>query len=77
MGAIVGVVIGYSLGTRAGTEGWTEVKDAWNVIRTSPEVKDLVSGGFSIARELLGRGSGFLAGALAGSEAGTKLRSAA
>ena len=57
MGAIIGVLLGYWLGTRAGPEGWTEVEDAWRVIVTSDEVRDLVGGGIAIARELLGRTS--------------------
>ena len=77
MGVIIGVVIGYALGTRAGEEGWTEFKEAWKVITTSEEVRDLVSAGFSVSRELLGRGSGLLAGALSGSEPGAALRRAA
>jgi hypothetical protein len=77
VGAIVGVVIGYVLGTRAGEQGWVELKEALKVISASEEVRDLVTGGFSITRELLGRGSGFLAGALGASEAGSKLRRAA
>jgi hypothetical protein len=76
MGAIVGVVIGYALGTRAGEEGWAEFRDAWKVISTSEEARDLLSGGFSIARGLIGRGSEILAGRL-GPETGTTLRSVA
>jgi hypothetical protein len=64
MGTLVGVVIGYALGTRAGEQGWTEFYDAWKVISSSDEVRDLISGGFSVAKDLLGRGREFLAGAL-------------
>ncbi|MGH9016515.1 MAG: hypothetical protein ACRDY1_02090 [Acidimicrobiales bacterium] len=61
MGAIIGVLIGYLLGVRAGDEGWAEFRESWRVITTSAEVRDLISGGLSIARELAGRGSEVLA----------------
>jgi hypothetical protein len=57
MGVIVGVVVGYAFGARAGEKGWSEVSEAWKVIRSSDEVRDLVFGGFSVARDLL-KGSG-------------------
>jgi hypothetical protein len=77
MGVIVGVVVGYALGTRAGEAGWAEFKDAWKVISSSEEVRDLVSAGFSVSRDLLGRATELLSGALSGSESGAKLRRAA
>jgi hypothetical protein len=61
MGAIVGVVIGYVLGTRAGEKGWDELREAWHTISTSDEVRDLVSGGLSMAGDLVRRGSALLA----------------
>ncbi|MGH9056206.1 MAG: hypothetical protein ACRDYY_10165 [Acidimicrobiales bacterium] len=61
MGTILGVVVGYALGTRAGEDGWAELREAWKVIATSDEVRDLVGGGLLIARDLLGRGSVVLA----------------
>jgi hypothetical protein len=73
VGVIVGVVIGYVLGTRAGEQGWVELREAMKVISTSEEVRDLVAGSFAISKDLLGRGSGILAGALGASEAGGKL----
>jgi hypothetical protein len=60
MGTIVGLVIGYALGTRAGENGWDEFRDAWKTISTSEEVRDLVVGGFSIARDMVQKGSGML-----------------
>ncbi len=77
MGVIVGVVVGYALGTRAGDEGWAEFRDAWKVISTSEEVRDLVSGGFSIARDVMARGTGVLGEILSGSGPAKSLRSAA
>jgi hypothetical protein len=62
MGVIVGVVIGYAFGTRSGEQGWKEFTDAWKVITTSEEVRDMVMGGLSVARDLLMRGSQILAG---------------
>jgi hypothetical protein len=77
VGVIVGVVIGYVLGTRAGDEGWTELKEAWKVIRTSEEVRDLVSASIPMARDLVGRSAEILAGRLGTSEGGPAVRPAA
>jgi hypothetical protein len=77
MGTIIGVVIGYALGTRAGPEGWDEFKEAWKVISTSDEVKDLVAGGFSLGRDLMRRGTEVLTRSVAGSETGFPLSSVA
>lgn len=76
MGAIIGVAIGYALGTRAGEQGWAEFRDAWKVVSTSAEVRDLASGGFSMARSLMGRGSEMLAEVLGGTDVGSALRAA-
>jgi hypothetical protein len=73
MGVIIGVVVGYALGTHAGEEGWTEFKAAWKVISTSDEVRDLLAAGFSVSRDLIGRGSELLAGALGDSDSGATL----
>ncbi|MDQ6617068.1 MAG: hypothetical protein M3083_20575 [Actinomycetota bacterium] len=77
MGTIVGLVIGYALGTRAGENGWVEFRDSLKTITTSEEVRDLVSVGFSIARDLLQRASLMLADRLQGSDVGAVLRPAA
>ena len=61
MGVIVGVVVGYAFGARAGDKGWEEFKQAWKVISTSEEVRDMVVGGLAVARELLVRGSKVIA----------------
>jgi hypothetical protein len=76
MGVIIGVVVGYALGTRAGAEGWLEFKEAWKVISTSEEVRDLLAGGFAVSRQLLGRGSELLAGALSSTGPGARSRRA-
>jgi hypothetical protein len=73
MGVIIGVVVGYALGTHAGEEGWTDFKDAWKVISASDEVRDLLAAGFSVSRDLIGRGSELLAGALGTSDSGSTL----
>jgi hypothetical protein len=57
MGVIIGVVVGYAFGVRAGEKGWSELCEAWKVIRTSEEVRDLVLGGHSVASDVL-KGSG-------------------
>jgi hypothetical protein len=76
MGTLIGVVVGYALGTRAGEQGWAEFYDAWKVISSSDEVRDLIAGGFSVAKDLLGRGSEFLAGALNETGDSSRLRAA-
>ena len=77
MGTIIGVVVGYALGTRAGEEGWEEFKEAWKVISTSEEVRDMVGAGLSISRELLSRGGEILVEVLGHSGNGASLRPAA
>jgi hypothetical protein len=77
MGTIIGVVVGYVLGTRAGEQGWEEFREAWKVISTSDEVKDLLAGGFALGRDLLRRGTGVLEGAGGDTGGGARLHSAA
>ncbi len=74
MGVIIGVVVGYAFGTRAGEQGWVEFKEAAKVISTSEEFRDLVTMGLSVGRDLVGRGSQMLAGALGASDTGSQLR---
>jgi hypothetical protein len=76
MGTIFGVIVGYALGTQAGKDGWKELKDAWATIRSSEEVRDLLSGGMAIVGQLLERGSG-LAGEVLRAKGGDELRRAA
>jgi hypothetical protein len=71
------VVIGYALGTRAGPEGWVEFKEAWKVISTSDEVRDFLSGGFSLGRDLVRRGTDVLTRSATDPDAGFPLPSAA
>jgi hypothetical protein len=61
MGVIIGVMVGYAFGARAGERGWSELSEAWKVIRTSEEVRDLVVGGLSVACEVLKGSSKFVA----------------
>ena len=77
MGAIIGAVVGYMFGIRDGQEGWNEIRDAWKVITTSEEVKDLVSGGISAARDILGRGGESFAARMGGSRSDRSLSRAA
>jgi hypothetical protein len=70
MGAIVGVFIGYVLGTRAGEKGWEELQEAWQTISSSEEVRDLLSGGVSIAGDLVRRGRAVLVDRLAALDEG-------
>jgi len=77
MGVVIGVVIGYALGSRAGSEAWPELEEAWKTIAESEEVRDLISGGVSIARDLIGRRAELLAGVLGVSDDVAKLSRAA
>lgn len=52
MGAALGVLVGYVLGCRAGERGYEDLVSAWETIRESAEVKDLVSTGVVVAREM-------------------------
>ena len=60
MGAVVGLVVGYVLGTRAGEKGYEELRDSWHTITTSEEVKELVSGGFSVLADMVQQGKALL-----------------
>ncbi len=77
MGVIIGVVVGFALGSRAGSEGWSEIEEAWRTITTSEEVRDFVSGGISIARDVLERRAEVIAGILGVSDELAKLGRAA
>ncbi len=77
MGVVIGVVIGYALGSRAGPGAWTEFEEAWKSILSSEQVQDLVSGGWSLARDLMARRAGFPAGAFGGTSDSGPFRSAA
>ena len=61
MGALVGFLLGYLYGTRVGQEGLEELVRSWEVISSSDEVRDLVAGGVSMARDLALHGRGMLA----------------
>jgi hypothetical protein len=77
MGVVIGVVVGYALGSKAGSEAWPELEEAWKTIAASEEVRDLLSGGVSVARDLLSRRGEFIAGMLGISDPAARLRQAA
>jgi hypothetical protein len=77
MGVVIGVIVGYALGSKAGSEAWPELEEAWKTIVASEEVRDLVSGGISMAKDLLERRSDILAGVLGVSDDTGRLRSVA
>jgi hypothetical protein len=60
VGAIIGVLIGYVLGTKAGPNGYQELMKSWETISSSEEVRDMLSGGLSVARDLVDRGRSML-----------------
>jgi len=62
MGAAIGVFVGYFLGTRAGEKGYAELMDAWDTIRDSEQVKDIIGSGLMIAKDLAGKAAEMLSG---------------
>jgi hypothetical protein len=76
MGVVIGMVIGYALGSQAGQDAWPELQEAWKTIVASEEVRDMVAGGVSMARDLLGRRGELFAGVLGLSDDDAKLQAA-
>jgi hypothetical protein len=77
MGVVIGVLVGYAIGSKAGSDGWSELEEAWKTIVASEEVRDLLSGGVSVARDLLERRGELIAGVLGLADPTTRLRQAA
>jgi len=77
MGVVIGVLIGYAMGSRAGAGSWVEIEEAWNSIMSSQEVKDIVSGGMSMAKDMVNRRADILIGVLGFSDEWDRLRQAA
>jgi hypothetical protein len=77
MGVVIGVLVGYAIGSKAGSEAWPELEDAWRTIVASEEVRDLLSGGASLARDLLSRRGELIAGVLGFGDSSARLRQAA
>jgi len=65
MGTMIGFLLGYYLGVKAGPNGYEELQASWATITSSAEMRDLVSGGISVARDLLRQGGAIVAGRLA------------
>ncbi len=74
MGVVIGVLIGYALGSRAGPDAWTEIEDAWHTIYTSEEVRDLLSGAVSIARDVLENRAEIVAGIIGSPDGSRRAR---
>ena len=67
METIVGFVAGYLVGTRAGRDGLDRLRDSWNSIRTSPEVRRLATEAVTVAEMAVRRASsGGLGGTVGG-----------
>jgi hypothetical protein len=77
MGVVIGVLVGYALGSRAGSGSWAELEEAWNTITSSEEVRDLVSGGLSMVKDIVTRRADLVAGLLGLDDELEKLRQAA
>ncbi len=61
MGTMIGFVLGYVIGTRAGEQGWNDLRESWRTISSSEEVRDLLVGSMSIARDFIRQGAGIMA----------------
>jgi hypothetical protein len=77
MGVVIGVVVGYAIGSKAGSDARPELEDAWKTIVASEEVRDLLAGGVSVARDLLARRGELIASLLGLSDPTARLRQAA
>lgn len=62
METLIGFAIGFVVGTRQGKDGLRTLRRSFDAIRTSPEVRELLSGGVavagSMARQVLTGGAG-------------------
>ena len=67
METIIGFVAGYLVGVNGGRDGLQRVRSSWQAIRTSPEVRRLVTEGVVVAQAAAGRASrGGLGGVISG-----------
>ncbi len=75
MGTMMGFLLGYYLGVKAGPKGHEGLQEAWQTITSSEELKDLLTGGFAVARDMARKGGAIVAARLAEQE--SSLRRAA
>jgi hypothetical protein len=57
METIIGFVAGYLVGVNSGRDGLERARSSWRSIRTSPEMRRLVSEGAVMARTAVSRAS--------------------
>jgi hypothetical protein len=57
METIIGFVAGYLVGANGGRDGLKRVRSSWQAIRTSPEVRRLISDGAAVATAAVSRAS--------------------
>jgi len=77
MGVVIGVLVGWAIGSKARSDAWAELEDACKTIAASEEVRDLLAGGVSTARDLLARRGELIAGVLGLADPAARLRQAA
>jgi hypothetical protein len=53
METIIGFVAGYLVGTREGKAGLERLKTSWHAIRSSPEVRKLMTDAVSMAEQVV------------------------
>jgi len=57
MGVLMGFVVGYVVGATTGAGGGERLREAWQSITASPEIRGLVDTASSFAQNALSRGS--------------------
>lgn len=66
MEALIGFAIGYVVGTKQGKEGLAKLRESFDAIRSSPEFRQFVAGGASVAsgaaRQVMSGGSSGMIG---------------
>ena len=53
METLIGFAVGYLVGTQHGREGLAKVREAWGAVSTSPEVRQALVAGASMAGETI------------------------
>ena len=76
METVIGFVVGYLVGSREGQAGLARLKQSWQAIRTSPEVKRLASEAVSLAEATARQTTGLSAGKIGGAVVRTVIQRA-
>lgn len=74
MGTAIGFVLGFVLGAKVGPKGYEDLQSCWKTISSSDGLRDMVSGGLPVFRDLVQHGRGALADKLANDTRGSLRR---